>query len=206
MNIVVIADGLTQNDFNEKGIEEGVLLKLVTTIEDAHDADVFFYLLHESTIESNRKALGDLPNIVIVNAVETTLDHLPANAVRINGWPGFINAGALEIAASEANKDAVSTVLKALGWEFNFVPDIPGMVTPRTIAMIVNEAYFALGDKVSTKEEIDIAMKLGTSYPYGPFEWSEKIGLKKILSLLQKLEATDERYAPAPLLVQESKL
>jgi 3-hydroxyacyl-CoA dehydrogenase len=45
--------------------------------------------------------------------------------------------------------------------------------------MIINEAYFALEDNVSTKAETDIAMKLGTNYPYGPFEWGQLIGLKK---------------------------
>jgi 3-hydroxybutyryl-CoA dehydrogenase len=58
-----------------------------------------------------------------------------------------------------------------------------------------------LGDEVSTKAAIDIAMKLGTNYPYGPFEWAEKIGLKNIFSLLQKLSLQDKRYQPAPALV-----
>jgi 3-hydroxybutyryl-CoA dehydrogenase len=53
--------------------------------------------------------------------------------------------------------------------------------------MIVNEAFIALKEGVSTKEEIDIAMKLGTNYPYGPFEWAEKIGTERIKNLLSKL-------------------
>ena len=31
----------------------------------------------------------------------------------------------------------------------------------------------------ATKEEIDIAMKLGTGYPFGPFEWGEKLVLNE---------------------------
>ena len=42
--------------------------------------------------------------------------------------------------------------------------------------MIINEAFLALQEGVSTKEEINTAMKLGTNYPLGPFEWVEKIG------------------------------
>jgi 3-hydroxybutyryl-CoA dehydrogenase len=57
-----------------------------------------------------------------------------------------------------------------------------------------------LNEKVSTKEEIDVAMKLGTNYPYGPFEWSEKIGLKNIYELLFTLSRTSPRYEPAGLL------
>jgi 3-hydroxybutyryl-CoA dehydrogenase len=66
--------------------------------------------------------------------------------------------------------------------------------------MIINEAYFALDDAVSSKAEIDIAMKLGTNYPWGPFEWAEKIGLNNIYLLLQKLSLTNKRYQPAPTL------
>ncbi len=69
--------------------------------------------------------------------------------------------------------------------------------------MIVNEAYYALGEKVSTKAEIDIAMKLGTNYPLGPFEWSEQIGLQNIYSLLLKLSADDNRYLVAYAMIEE---
>jgi len=69
--------------------------------------------------------------------------------------------------------------------------------------MIINEAYFALGDKVSTKDEIDTAMKLGTNYPYGPFEWSRKIGLKNVYQLLSVLSKEDHRYIAAPCLEEE---
>ena len=72
--------------------------------------------------------------------------------------------------------------------------------------MIVNEAYYTLGADVSSRDEIDIAMKLGTSYPYGPFEWSEKIGLKRINELLKELSRTDKRYAVAPALEAAMKI
>src|ERR1700710_2457559 len=48
----------------------------------------------------------------------------------------------------------------------------------RVVAMIINEAYYALDAGVSSKESIDLAMKLGTGYPYGPFEWADRIGLR----------------------------
>lgn len=69
--------------------------------------------------------------------------------------------------------------------------------------MIINEAYFAVNDEVSSKKEIDTAMKLGTNYPYGPFEWAALIGKNNILELLQKLSLTDTRYQPAELLIKE---
>ncbi len=56
---------------------------------------------------------------------------------------------------------------------------------------------------ITTKTEIDLAMKLGTNYPYGPFEWAEKIGLKNIYLLLKKLSENDNRYAVAPAMELE---
>ena len=70
--------------------------------------------------------------------------------------------------------------------------------------MIINEAYYALEENVSTKQQIDIAMKLGTNYPYGPFEWGEKIGIEKIYLLLKKLSAQNKRYTISHSLEQET--
>jgi 3-hydroxybutyryl-CoA dehydrogenase len=75
-----------------------------------------------------------------------------------------------------------------------WVPDVPGFITARVIAMIVNEAWFALEEGISTKEDIDIAMRLGTNYPYGPFEWGNQIGLENVYALLGKLSKISKRY------------
>jgi len=67
---------------------------------------------------------------------------------------------------------------------------------PRVISMIINEAYFSLEENLASKTAIDLAMKNGVSYPLGPFEWGEKIGLALIIELLRELrEVTGEdRY------------
>ena len=102
-------------------------------------------------------------------------------------------------------KSVFQKILWAIGFKVFFVADIVGMISLRAIAMIINEAYFGLMDEISTKQEIDIAMKLGTNYPYGPFEWGEKIGLKNIEKLLIELAKTDTRYIPCELLLQEAQ-
>lgn len=76
-----------------------------------------------------------------------------------------------------------------------------GFVFPRTIAQIINEAHFALSEKVASREDIDRAMKFGVNYPKGPFEWSK--GKESIVrTLLEELHAKtqDPRYIPSPLL------
>jgi len=137
---------------------------------------------------------------VFINSVYITLKEMDTapNVVRINGWNGFLARSVWEVAG--AINEPVLCVLKALKKKMIEVPDEIGFVSARVIAMIVNEAYFALEDNISTIEGIDIAMKLGTNYPYGPFKWATLIGADKIFKLLQKMSIQDKKYLPAPLL------
>ena len=144
--------------------------------------------------------------VFIVNAVENTLEQLPENFVRINGWNSFLKNEMREAAALEKYKAVTEKTFSFFNKKMEWITDQAGFITPRVISMIINEAYYALEEKLSTKDEIDIAMKLGTNYPYGPFEWSEKIGADKIFRLLKKLSAVNNRYDPAPLLEMEAKL
>lgn len=202
MRIVVKASEEQQKEWLEKTITSQAEVEFIGIGKNASDvkADAYF-LLDE---EKNTEAIANVHKLFFVNAVTETLDELPANCIRINAWNGFIKRDTVEIVTSEQNKRSAEKVLQALGWKYIFVPDVTGMIAARGISMIINEAYFALEDNVSTKDEIDIAMKLGTNYPYGPFEWSRKIGLKKIYDLLKKLSEKDSRYKVAALLEKEA--
>eukprot|EP00456_Euglypha_rotunda_P058467 TRINITY_DN48572_c0_g1_i2.p2 TRINITY_DN48572_c0_g1~~TRINITY_DN48572_c0_g1_i2.p2 ORF type:complete len:181 (-),score=20.19 TRINITY_DN48572_c0_g1_i2:539-1081(-) len=165
------------------------------------DADAYFDLCFE---EEGAAFSSILHAPVLVNAVIDTHTALPSNAVRVNAWNGFLEREVVEIVPG-AQPSAALRVLDALGWKYKPVPDLPGMIAARVIAMIINEAYFGWGDGISSRDDIDTAMKLGTNYPFGPFEWAGKIGLEKIGALLQTLSKQDPRYTPAPALLQELK-
>jgi len=143
---------------------------------------------------------------ILLNSVITTLKEIsaPANVIRINGWKSFLNRKQWDI-AGVISKEAAA-IFTVMGKEFLLVSDTPGLAAARLIAMIINEAYFALEQNVSTKSEIDTAMKLGTNYPFGPFEWATIIGLRHIYDLLHLLSVTDKRYTPSPLLKKEAAL
>jgi len=136
----------------------------------------------------------------LINTVTETLSELnfPPNISRINGWPGFLEREVWEITSHDMER--IENIFKNFSRRIFFVKDEPGFVAARVISMIINEAFFAFGENVSSKEQIDLAMKLGTNYPNGPFEWAEKIGIEKIYSLLKKLSEKEERYLPAPAL------
>ncbi len=82
------------------------------------------------------------------------------------------------------------------------VENTPGLIFPRTIAMVINEAIWALSERIATPEDIDTAMQLGTNYPQGPLAWADQIGLDVILKILEHLWHTtrEERYRPCGLL------
>ncbi len=187
---------------HQKDILLNKLISSIITItwfkENLVDADVYIDLLFEDE-QNIFKSIKDKP--VIVHAVINTCKDLPNNFCRINGWNTFLEKEKLEAATLNNDlKPVFESVFNSLGFQVWFVNDIVGMIAARSIAMLINEAYFGLEDEISTKEQIDIAMKLGTNYPFGPFEWAEKIGLKKIELLLLELYKTDERYKPSKLL------
>lgn len=90
----------------------------------------------------------------------------------------------------------------SLGKETEIVEDEVGLVFPRILSLIINEASFALMEKAATPTDIDIAMKKGTNYPYGPLEWADRIGLDEVYAIIRGLhrDLAEERYRPAPLL------
>lgn len=168
-----------------------------------HHADAVIDLDFSYSEERMDALRSLLPRTILVNSVLHTLNELHAPFIRFNGWPGLMNINALEIAVDENNRKHAQQLFDQLKWNNVVCPDVAGFIVPRVVCMIINEAYFAFGEGVSSKNEIDVAMKLGTNYPYGPFEWSRLIGVQNVYALLKKLSATDARYTPAPELEKE---
>jgi 3-hydroxybutyryl-CoA dehydrogenase len=204
---VILANEQQKEDILSGGIKDDCKIdwiKIPAELPGYDNCDAILDLLFEENgyDDSHLKKISSKP--IIVNSVIKTIEEIGIDIIRINGWPGFLKRTIAEVACSDASKTNAEVILNALNKKTEFVPDVRGFVSSRVISMIINEAYFALEEKVSTKGEIDTAMKLGTNYPYGPFEWAEKIGLKNIVSLLTELSLNEKRYEPAGLLLKEA--
>jgi len=189
MNVVVLTETVLKEEllFGLASNVEGVVW-----IEDAaelyhyQNADAIIDLVFE---EGHLFILQQFRGkLIVINSVVKMLAELDSSYVRINGWPSFLRSHLVEASTiNESNKKPAEEIFSLFNKKLEWLPDSVGFVTPRVVSMIINEAFISLREGVSTREEIDQAMKLATNYPYGPFEWSDKIGIEKIESLLKRL-------------------
>jgi 3-hydroxybutyryl-CoA dehydrogenase len=204
MQIAVLGNGSQKKELGEANGAGNI--QWFTGSADLHGFEAVVDLLFDgenSRIESLKQSGARL---VIVNAVEKTLKEVDPAFIRINGWPGFLKNKIIEATmVKEELKKPAEELFALFDKTIEWLPDQPGFVTPRVIAMIINEAYHALETNVSSKDDINTAMKTGTNYPQGPFEWAAEIGLEKISSLLLTLAKTNPRYQPSKLLLEEAK-
>ncbi|HXD75428.1 MAG TPA: 3-hydroxyacyl-CoA dehydrogenase NAD-binding domain-containing protein [Vicinamibacterales bacterium] len=81
--------------------------------------------------------------------------------------------------------------------------DRPGFIANRVLMPMINEAIYAVHERVGTPEAIDTVMKLGMNHPMGPLTLADFIGLDVCLAILRVLREgfDDPKYTPCPLLV-----
>jgi 3-hydroxybutyryl-CoA dehydrogenase len=99
-------------------------------------------------------------------------------------------------------RNAAHGLLAADGQPVIVINDSPGFVAQRVVAMIVNIACGVAQRGIAAPEDIDKGTKLGLGYPFGPLEWSDRLGAGRVLFVLQRLHAFygEPRYRPNPWL------
>lgn len=216
MNILVIGDEVSLAECRQKfgaahvwshakDREEAVFLLKST--------DVVFDFLQDRSYD-NMEIYKNKNLAVFLNTSLITLQSLLKNTATDNtqffgfcGLPTFINRELLEVSIlNESDLPFLDKICKQLNTKYARVADSVGLVTPRIICMIINEAYCTVEEGTATRSDIDLAMKLGTNYPVGPFEWGQKIGITHVYDLLAAVHAAtqDERYLICPLLKKEA--
>ncbi len=214
MNIVAAGTAEQLNELKQKIASEHQLSLVqdaeITAIPDA--VEILIDLrLHQQLLP---QAYINFKGIVLVNGVFNKLAELAANSTSplqcklfgINSLPTLINRSLVEVSSLFIEQRiALEQVAAQLQWQLTWVDDRKGMVTPRILCMVINEAYYTLQEGTANKADIDLGMKLGTNYPAGPFEWAERIGLDNVYKVLSSTysETMDERYKVCPLLYTE---
>lgn len=179
--------------------------------EDYKEYDVVFDLNADDDPSHIPSYLSLKETPVFVSAVKLSLaetvyatdSKVKCRLFGINALPGFLSQSKWEISLyRKFETPELDKLMKEFGIEYVTVEDRTGMVKPRIIFMIINEACYTLQEGTAGIEDIDNAMKFGTNYPFGPFEWCDKIGISDVFETLTALyeDTKDERYKICPLL------
>lgn len=163
---------------------------------------------HEFDIYASRSVVVFLntTKITLSEILHLCVDEIRCTPVGFCGLPTLLNRSVLEISLrSERDEKKIKQVCQSLSTDYLLVDDRVGMVTARVICMIINEAFYTVQEGTASREDIDLAMKLGTNYPWGPFEWCDRIGLRHVYEVLEALyeDTKDERYKICPLLKKQ---
>jgi 3-hydroxybutyryl-CoA dehydrogenase len=178
---------------------------------DAASIDIVFDLYFDEA-PNHFEWYAQLKNkLVVVSAVKKNLAQTVQQygravncvLVGINALSTFINRSLAEVSLRHvAEEPLLKEAFGKLNWEYKLVNDRVGMITPRIVLMIINEACYTMQEGTANMKDIDISMKLGTNYPFGPFEWGDKIGIKHVYETLEAVyqDTHDERYKICPML------
>ena len=214
MNILVIGDEQNFTALQRKG---GLTAHIVERIDSLKGAEALtgrdlVIDLQFDAHPDNGAVYAQFPAIpVLAGVVKTSLkavnNKYGCTLIGCNWLQGFIDMPVTEISLlADAQKTVLTAIMHQLGWEYELVQDAVGMVTPRVVCMIINEAYMAAETNTASRDDIDVAMKLGTNYPMGPFEWSKKIGIRQVYEVLAAVHTAtgNARYIISELLEKEA--
>ena len=219
MKILVVGDAQHYSALQLKGGLNGQQVQQVTTlerVESLKDYRLVIDLMFDDYPEHAMLYAGFPEVPVLAGIIKTSLAAVMNsyafsygfNLIGCNWLPGFTEMPVTEVSlVDEEQLPVLKDIMAQLGWEFQVVKDSVGMVTPRVVCMIINEAYMAAAEGTASRADINTAMRLGTNYPLGPFEWCEKIGVKNVYDVLSAVyaETGNERYKVSPLLAKEAQ-
>lgn len=188
----------------------------VTTATAGH-----FNLIIDPELDENPERLnlyaGMLNRPVIGRAVTRSLASICEMAqvqpecvlIGMNLLPGFLQRPHAEVSLlNEKDQDTLDNLMNLIGLPYTRVEDRAGLVSPRILCMIINEACFLLQEKGATQSGIDTAMLLGVNYPKGPLAWADEIGIPLVVKTLQGIhqETGDDRYRVCPALLRMAQM
>jgi 3-hydroxybutyryl-CoA dehydrogenase len=96
-------------------------------------------------------------------------------------------------------RDMAHALMGVDGQPVVVINDSPGFVAQRAVAALINVGCNVAQRGVGVPGDIDKGAKLGLGYPFGPIEWGDRIGPKRVLFILERLQEfyQEPRYRPS---------
>lgn len=218
-NIVKNLSRQVENGKMEATIKENILSSITETLsyEDCANADFVIEAIFEE-ISLKKELFGQLDKICkpytifASNTSSLSITEIAAStkrAQRVIGMHFFNPAPVMklvEVIKGQVTSAEVQQFVYDLAIKIGKTPvnvnEAPGFVVNRILIPLVNEAIGILAEGVATKEEIDLAMKLGANHPMGPLALGDLIGLDVCLAIMEvlHLEFGEDKYRPHPFL------
>ena len=201
-------------------------IKWETDIETVRDCELIIEAVQES-FDSKVKVFQQLDKIADKNAIYVSntstlsLTKISETTSRPDKMIGmhFLNPvpkiPVVELVKCLYTSNETVEVVKRFASRLGKTPvevyEYPGFITTRAIVPLINEAMHILLEGIATAKDIDIAMKLGYNFQYGPLEMADAMGLDEVLAWMETLWTTlgEPRYRANPMLrklVRERKL
>src|SRR5579875_1484236 len=159
MKIAVLTNEDLKAELLSNGVQSELEIVYVESVNDflKKDADAYIDLLFENEKQRIEVLQKLLPKTIIINSVKDTLQETYSSFIRINAWPTFLKSSLIEASVIEGKAEDAEKIFSFFNKKLEWLPDEIGFITPRVISMIINEAFFSLEEKLSSKEEIDTA-------------------------------------------------
>jgi 3-hydroxybutyryl-CoA dehydrogenase len=191
-------------------------VQLVHALDEAPRVDLVIDL-HVRNSKNRRIILSDIiadvsqDAPILCNTVSTTATELASRVgamdriVGLAALPGLIASDVVEVCfpygAKHGHQEILTDFIAGLGKRMEVVRDEVGLVTPRMLAVTINEAVLICQQDLTGQEAIDALMNVAMR-DRGPLSWGHRIGWRHLYTILSAMheELGGERYRPAPLL------
>jgi len=199
---------------NKENNVKNLIIK--TELKDFSNNDLIIEAISEDLakkqdIISNISKYCDNQTILVTNTSSISITELAKSYKYPENFMGmhFMNPanimplieGVLGEKTSEITLNQIKEYANSLNKTLVCLKDNPGFIVNRLLFALINEAINLLSENITTKEDIDLAIKLGCNFPMGPLTLADFIGLDTCLAILDILyNDLGGRFKPNSLL------